>query len=853
MKPTRALLAAALASATATALFAPPMAAASSQSPGTAASSPASTSAVAPGSAVTRRPEAERAATAALVATASQTSEFHRVSTSTGLSGTTYVAYEQTYRDLPVIGGDLVVAVDGQGLVTNDPQADIESVAPATLRPGISAARATTAARRLVASVQKSSTPELVVFSPDGERKLAYRTVVSGRQGSRPTELTVIVDASNARIIGSWDMVMDGTGDGYYYSPVTFDTKKNGAGGELQDSTRGGLTCGVEGNGPVTSPNDSYGNGSGTDLKTACVDAYYAAGQEYDMLRNWLGRNGFDGKGKSFPLFVGLKDVNSYWNGHTANFGKSKDGKRQLTSLDLVGHELGHAIFQFTPGGFDGYAETYQLNESNGDIFGALTEHYANNPSDPPDFVFAEEDDPFNRGAERIMYEPSIAPRKGQPDCWSTNMPNVEVHDGAGPSNHAFYLLSEGSNPGGGKPASPICSGGPASVTGIGIQAAGQVWMEALMLKTTFWTYADARKAVLRATTNLFPGDCAKFDAAKGAWDGIAVPAQSGEAQRPSTCGSVPDGDFSVGVTPSSAEVEPGASASATLSTSVTSGKAQSLALTAEGAPAGVTVSFSPDKVTAGQSSTVSVATATITKPGTYAITLRATGSKVARTAPFALTVKAGPGDPDSDFSVSVSPSSATVEAGTSASASLSTSVTSGKAQSLALTAEGAPSGATVTFAPTKVTAGQSSTVSIATAKSTPAGTYAITLRATGDKATRTASYSLTVTAPPGDTGCSNRDVTVTKDLSAHQLLVLPSWSGFAAVAGEHSACLVTPAGAKVEVQLQQRQGSSWNTVGTMSSPSKMSLTYQGAAGSYRYLVVSGTAAKGTVIGYDTP
>src|SRR6185436_19770130 len=106
-----------------------------------------------------------------------------------------------------------------------------------------------------------------------------------------------------------------------------------------------------------------------------------------DMLRTQLGRNGINGQGRNFPLFVGLNQVNAFWNGSSANFGHSSDNRRQASNIDVVAHELGHGIFQFTPGGSGGGNETGGLNEATGDIFGALTEAFANNPLDPPDYT----------------------------------------------------------------------------------------------------------------------------------------------------------------------------------------------------------------------------------------------------------------------------------------------------------------------------------------------------------------------------------------------------------------------------------------------------------------------------------
>ncbi|MFI6810912.1 M28 family peptidase [Nonomuraea sp. NPDC050328] len=206
---------------------------------------------------------------------------------------------------------------------------------------------------------------------------------------------------------------------------------------------------------------------------------------------------------------------------------------------------------------------------------------------------------------------------------------------------------------------------------------------------------------------------------------------------------SQPGNDFSMAVSPSSATVQPGQSTTATVSTTITSGSAQPVSLTATGAPSGVTVSFSPAQIQSGQSATVTVAAGAGTAAGTYPITLRGNSTK---TATFTLVVGTPTGD---DYSMAVSPSSATVQPGQSTTATLNTTVTSGNAKPVSLTATGAPSGVTVSFSPVQIQSGQSATVTIAVAAGTPAGTHQITLRGNSD---RSASFSLTVGGGGGET-----------------------------------------------------------------------------------------------------
>ena len=97
--------------------------------------------------------------------------------------------------------------------------------------------------------------------------------------------------------------------------------------------------------------------------------------------------------------------------------------------------------------------------------------------------------------------------------------------------------------------------------------------------------------------------------------------------------------DFSLAASPSSAAVNPGVSATSTISTAVTSGSAQSVSFSAGGLPSGASASFNPTSVTAGSSSTLTVATATSTPSGTYPITVTGTGTSVTHTTTFTLTV----------------------------------------------------------------------------------------------------------------------------------------------------------------------------------------------------------------------
>ena len=107
---------------------------------------------------------------------------------------------------------------------------------------------------------------------------------------------------------------------------------------------------------------------------------------------------------------------------------------------------------------------------------------------------------------------------------------------------------------------------------------------------------------------------------------------------------SAPGNDFSVAANPASASITVGGTATASVSTAVTAGSAESVALSATGGPAGSTVGFSPASVTSGGSSTLTVATTPSTAPGTYTITVTGTAASGTHTATYTLTVNPASG-----------------------------------------------------------------------------------------------------------------------------------------------------------------------------------------------------------------
>jgi pre-peptidase len=200
--------------------------------------------------------------------------------------------------------------------------------------------------------------------------------------------------------------------------------------------------------------------------------------------------------------------------------------------------------------------------------------------------------------------------------------------------------------------------------------------------------------------------------------------------------------DFGIAASPASASVVSGGSATYTVTTTVISGTAESIALSISGVPAGASAGFAPATVTAGGSSTLTVSSGTAAV-GTYTLTITGTAPSATHSTTVSLTIS--PQTPP-DFTIAVSPASASVAAGSSTSYSVSTTAVNGSTQSIALSVSGLPSGVTGSFSPSTVTAGGASTLTISASATAAAGTTTFSVTGTSATTTHTASASVTVT-----------------------------------------------------------------------------------------------------------
>ena len=444
---------------------------------------------------------------------------FVRTATFDGDAGIYSMAYERTHEGLRVVGGDFVVLADADGRVVGSSVAQEQPVEIGSTTATITAERASTVARGLLDEVADASAPELVIWHRDTGTELAYEVEMRGTDAGEVSWQKVWVDASDGSVLESREQIAHGSGTAAYSGPNPLPIATSGSGSSftMTDPTATTLKCqDAATNTTFGGTDDLWGNGVATNKETGCVDALYGAQQMKSMMSSWLGRNGMNGSGGWVPIRVGLNDTNAYYDGTQIQIGKSQAGA-WISSIDVVAHEFGHGVDDFTPGGISGGG----TQEFIGDAVATATEYFDAqvSPYDVPDHTIGEEINLVGQGPIRDGSNPANV---GDPSCYTSSIPTAEVHAAAGPGDHWFYLLSRG--------GVSKCDG--TSVTGIGEQAAIKILYNAMLMKTTSSNYLKYRTWTLTAAKNL-DSTCAKFNAVKNAWDAVNVPAQTADP----TCG----------------------------------------------------------------------------------------------------------------------------------------------------------------------------------------------------------------------------------------------------------------------------------------------------------------------------
>lgn len=269
-----------------------------------------------------------------------------------------------------------------------------------------------------------------------------------------------------------------------------------------------------------------------------------------------------------------------------------------------------------------------------------------------------------------------------------------------------------------------------------------------------------------------------------------------------------------------------GGSGGVVLSSAVTGGFNSTIALSAQGLPAGVTVGFSPASITGAGTSTATFKVAANVAAGSYTVTLVGTAaSGTPKSVPVVLTVTVP------TFSLSASGAVA-VNAGGSGSLTVTSAASGGFNSAIALSASGQPPGVTVSFAPGSINGSGASTLSFQVAANTLGGSYPITILGSGGGLTHTASTTLNVTVPSFSLSASTASLSLTQGLSGKITLSSTVSGGFAAPIALSAAGL--PGGISVSF-------SPVSITGTGSSTATVQVAAGVASGTYP-LVLSGSS-----------
>jgi Zn-dependent metalloprotease len=394
------------------------------------------------------------------------------------------VRFQQVHDGLPVIGGELIVQVNGD----NEILSAIGEVLPdLTLdtTPQVEAEAARLQALEVVAKTHDLSVEDLTTTEPE---LWIYNPVLLGgpgrpidtlvwRIGVTPAQLLpvnelVLVDAQRGQVALHFNQV-----DTSLYRVIYDNNNDPNAGlpGAALVRTEGGAATGI----------------------TDADNAYDYAGFTYDFYSTHHGRDSIDDDGMNLVSTVRYCDpaapcpyANAFWNGQQMVYGAGYS-----SADDVVAHEMTHGVTDHESNLFY-YMQSGAINEALSDIWGEFVDlSYTNGLDDDGAGVRWSMGEDLPGGSLRSMSDPTLY---GDPDrmlspyyyCGTSD--NGGVHTNSGVANKAAFLMVDGGAFNG------------YSVAGIGIDKTARIWYEA---QTTMLTsgadYQDLRDALSQACNNL--------------------------------------------------------------------------------------------------------------------------------------------------------------------------------------------------------------------------------------------------------------------------------------------------------------------------------------------------------------
>jgi Zn-dependent metalloprotease len=505
-----------------------------------------------------------------LIHGASDETEFRIIKESVDNKGYEHKKFQQYFKGILVENG--IYLVHGRNGIVEDINGDFFEVKVNSIIPKTSESQALKNAITFVGSkrykwqdslsekfIKEVSKNDSATYFPTGRLVIVQSTLNGGNQmvlawkfqisSKQPdNEEVVYVDANNGRIVKRLPLIYDTNVD------ITAETRYSGIKTITGDSYSGGyrlkeLRNGVDiqtRNLQNTSnlPGADVTNGSSTSFTSGnwssftsdrqALDVHWASEKVYDFWQNVFSRNSIDGNGLRMLSLVhwGSNTNNANWIGNTNinpnnnNYIRLGDGDGSMAnpfvSLDVVAHEFGHGISQFTGLGYD-FTETGAINEGISDIWAACIEYWV----DPSKQTWKLGEEIMANGAPcmRSLANPKtggyggLSATGGYPNTYKGEYwdKGGETHTNSTVMSHWFYLLVNG-----GSGTNDLFNG--YNLTGIGISAAQSILYKT---QTDYLAaspqYMDMRTATILAAQALYgSGSCAEI-AVTNAWYAVGV------------------------------------------------------------------------------------------------------------------------------------------------------------------------------------------------------------------------------------------------------------------------------------------------------------------------------------------
>ncbi|MBN2613656.1 MAG: peptidase M4 family protein, partial [Bacteroidales bacterium] len=227
---------------------------------------------------------------------------------------------------------------------------------------------------------------ELVILPKNDKFYLAYKFDI---WSIAPTSRKwIFVDAHLGEILNTIDRIhiVDSVGTAVtkYNGTRNITTDYTGTNYRLRESGRRVETYDLNNSTNYSSAVDFTDSDNYWDVianqDNAAYDAHFGTEMTYDFYFHRFGRNSYDNAGSTLKSYVHYSTnyANAFWNGSFMTYGDG-DGVTfsALTSLDIVAHEITHAVTEYSAGLIYSY-ESGALNESFSDIFGISVDFYAN-------------------------------------------------------------------------------------------------------------------------------------------------------------------------------------------------------------------------------------------------------------------------------------------------------------------------------------------------------------------------------------------------------------------------------------------------------------------------------------------